>query len=178
MTGQTRPAPIEGLSVFNKRVVLTGSSTAAKTFRSGKPQFDPDAYYAAGLPEAVVEAVDPIVLASQTRDSGADDPSAQIEAELPRSILEQYDTPLVLHGCARQLYATLGQFSTVRLEQGTQLLVPVFEGYVPEKECSDETGEEAPCDQFSRVEFPVSVFYPAPPAAQSVTGVHTTAGRS
>lgn len=168
MAGQVRPTPIEGLSVFNKRVVLCGSSSAAKTFRSSSPQFDPDAYYASGLPEAIVEAVDPIVLASQVLDSGADEPD-QTEVDLPQSILDQFDEALVMQGARRQLYVTLGQFTTVRLEQGAQLLIPVFESYVPDKECSDEQGEaEEPCEQFSRVEFPVDVFYPERCGGQSV----------
>lgn len=167
MNGQIRPTPIEGLSVFNKRVVLSACGSTTKTFSSLNPQFDPDTYYNAGLPEAVVEAVDPIVLASQVVERC--DTQEPVEVELPQGILCQFDSPPVLDGSRRQLYVTLGQFSTVRLENDAQLLVPVFEGYVPDKECDDDPGEEeAPCEQFSRVEFPVDVFYPNPTASQCV----------
>ena len=166
-SGQVRPVPIEGLSVFSKRVVLRGASSAAKTFTSSRPQFDPDAYYAAALPEAVIEAVDPIVLASSVVEhSGDEEP---VEVDLPQAILDQFDAPLVLDGARRQLFVTLGQFSTVRLERGAQLLLPVFDSYVPDKACGEDPGdEEAPCEQFSRVEFPVDVFYPSPNGTQSV----------
>lgn len=168
MNGQIRPTPIEGLSVFNKRVVLRGTPGAAKIFSSIRPQFDPDTAYAASLPEAVVEAVDPIVLASQVLDQSPDGPDT-VEVELPEAILSQFDAPLVLEGAKRLLYVTLGQFSTVRLERGAQLLVPMFENYVPDRACSDDPGEEeAPCEQFSRVEFPVDLFYPDARSMQSV----------
>ena len=167
-SGQVRPVPIEGLSVFSKRVVLRGASSAAKTFTSSRAQFDPDRYYAAALPEAVIEAVDPIVLASHVADAGGEEQDP-VEVELPQAILDQFDAPLVLDGARRQLFVTLGQFSTVRLERSAQLLLPVFDSYVPDKAGSEEAGEEAaPCEQFSRVEFPVDVFYPSPAGTQSV----------
>lgn len=169
--GQLRPTLIEGVSVFNKRVVLSAGGGGAKTFRSGRPQFDAEACCAAGLPEAVVEAVDPIVLASQVLEAAADERPEPLEASLPQPLLDQFEAPLVLGGAGRRLYVTLGQFTTVRLEQSAQLLIPVFESFVPEKECTDEQGEaEEPCEQFSRVEFPMEAFYPAHTGAESLCG--------
>ena len=63
--GGSRPAEICGLAVFDKRVLLFGSEGSAKIFSS---RYYPDGADCqvlgrSNLPEAVVEAVDPIVLA-------------------------------------------------------------------------------------------------------------------
>ena len=62
--GGSRPAEICGLAVFDKRVLLFGSEGSAKIFSS---RYYPDGADCqvlgrSNLPEAVVEAVDPIVL--------------------------------------------------------------------------------------------------------------------
>ena len=62
MSGVTRPAPLEGLAVFTKRVVLFGGQTATKVFSSADNDLLPDALYQTHTPDCVVEAVDPIVL--------------------------------------------------------------------------------------------------------------------
>ena len=102
MSGVTRPAPLEGLAIFTKRVVLFGGQTATKVFSSP-----------------------------------------------------------VLNG-GRQLYVTLGQFSTVRMERGTQLLVPAVSFAMPDRSCSDDPGTpDEPCDLFAKVDFPTQAFYPS-----------------
>ena len=68
--GGSRPAEISGLAVFDKRVLLFGSEGNAKIFTS---RFRPEAGDCQGmgrsnLPEAVVEAVDPIVLSLKLID--------------------------------------------------------------------------------------------------------------
>ena len=64
-------------------------------------------------------------------------------------------------GEAKQLYVTIGQFSTLRLERDTQLCVPACRYCAPTKECCDgEECEEDPCQVFSRVDFPMDAFFP------------------
>ena len=59
------------------------------------------------------------------------------------------------------MYVTLGQFSIVRLERDSQLLVPVYDYCMPEKECSCGTGGgEDPCGIFRNICFPVGEFFP------------------
>lgn len=61
---------------------------------------------------------------------------------------------------------SLGQFSTVRLERDTQLLIPVYDYCIPSNECTLAGGDcscEDPCKVFDAVEFPMDDFFP--PAA-------------
>ena len=64
------PVSVEGLCVFDKRVILFGSEGNAKIFsselRTGKP--DIQMMRRTNLPVAVVEAVDPIVLDARSLD--------------------------------------------------------------------------------------------------------------
>ena len=39
-------------------------------------------------------------------------------------------------GDVHRLYVTLGQFSIIRMERDTQLLIPAYDYCLPEKECS------------------------------------------
>ena len=63
---------------------------------------------------------------------------------------------------AHRMYVTLGQFSIIRLERDTQLLTPVYDYCVPEKECPCDGGscQEDPCELFRKVQFPVGEFFP------------------
>ena len=62
----------------------------------------------------------------------------------------------------RRLLVTIGQFSIVRLERDTQLLIPTFDYCVPSKTCppSGTAGTESPCEVFSQIEFPMDAFFP------------------
>ena len=61
-----------------------------------------------------------------------------------------------------RLYVTLGQFSIIRLERDTQLLMPVYDYCMPEKECDcgSDCSQEDPCEVFRQVKFPVDEFFP------------------
>ena len=61
---------------------------------------------------------------------------------------------------SRRIYVTLGQFSIVRLERDTQLLVPVYDYCMPDKECACGDGCEDPCALFRNISFPVGEFFP------------------
>ena len=57
------------------------------------------------------------------------------------------------------VYCTLGQFSIIRLERDTQLVMPCYDFCMPEKECIGGS-EDNPCDLFKRIKFPVDEFFP------------------
>ena len=59
----------------------------------------------------------------------------------------------------RRIYVTLGQFTLVRLERDTQLLIPVYDYCVPQCECSTDSQED-PCGLFRSVAFPINEFFP------------------
>ena len=144
---------VTGLSVFNKRVILFGSEGSVKVYSS-----DGEITSQADQPVGVVEAVDPIALAMQlTENSGSG--GADMIPEIPPAILAAFGEDLVLNDAARLWYTTLGQFSLIRLERDSQLVIPVYNYSVPENECAGTTDDD-PCTLFGRIRFPVEEFYP------------------
>ena len=80
----------------------------------------------------------------------------------PPCISACFDCDLAFDGGCRRLYVTLGQFSMVRLERDSQLLIPMYDYCMPTRECSggDEDGDEDPCEIFRQIRFPVGEFFP------------------
>ena len=159
ITGETFPAgdTVTGLAVFDKRVMLFGSEGSVKSFSSGTLQ---PILSAAELPTAVVDAVDPIILNMRISDADAA-PVADADPprDIPQLISDLFVGELDLTGGARRLFVTLGQFSIVRLERDTQLLIPAYDYCLPDKECQGST-EDDPCTMFSRIRFPGEEFFP------------------
>lgn len=163
VTAETFPGAqlCRGLAVFDKRVMLFGSEASVKTFSSEGgnaivPQDD--------LPLAVVSAVDPILLHCALADA-ADTPGSE-NIVIPDFILEAIGEDLVTVDNVRRWYATIGQFSMVRLERETQLLIPAYDYFLPDKECPG-TSEDDPCALFGRISFPVEEFFPPDSVAES-----------
>ena len=160
MVGNTRPTTLYGLAVFSKRAVLCGEDSRAHIYSSDTciGGFDGASILSANRPTAVVEVLDPLILASKIRE--ADSCSCEnVSVQVPDAIRELFDEPLVISGGQRQLFVTLGQFSIVRLERDAQLVVPVLDYAVPCKECCDSPGAgEDPCEMFSRIPFPAGEF--------------------
>ena len=158
-----RCAEAEGLCVFDKRCILFGSEGNAKIFSSDTAfdELDIPGRMRTNLPIAVVEAVDPIVLDTKVTDC----PSAPAcdcgrLTEIPSFIAQSFGQELVFDDSAnRRFYVTLGQFTLVRLERDTQLLIPVYDYCVPQSECPCDAQED-PCGLFRSVAFPVNEFFP------------------
>lgn len=147
---------VTGLAIFDKRVMLFGSVASVKTFTSAEAS---PALEASELPLAVVDSVDPIALRMKLADPGAPLPGETEQREIPAFITAAFAEPLVLADTGRRWYATLGQFSLVRLERDTQLLIPAYDYNIPEKECPGSS-EDDPCALFGRIRFPVEEFFP------------------
>ena len=111
---------VTGLCVFNKRVILFGSEGSVKVYTS-----DGEITTQADQPVGVVEAVDPIALSMQITEKDCATPLDRIP-EVPASILAAFPEELVLTDSNRLWYATLGQFSLIRLERDSQLVIPVY----------------------------------------------------
>ena len=171
LNGSTRYTEIEGLATFDKRVVLFGSESGAKIY-SSIPEanaIDAPLNLTANLPTAVVEVVDPMLLCAHFADNcncrcGCDRGTL---GGVPAGILAAFDEPIIFDESAiRRVCISLGQFSTVRLERDTQLLIPVYDYCIPSNECTLAGGDcscEDPCKVFDAVEFPMDDFFP--PAA-------------
>ena len=160
--GAARPVEITGLAVFDKRVILFGSEGTAKIFTSDMvfDGLDERTLRSSNLPTAVVEAVDPIILNMKLVDLCECKPCCACDiAEIPPCICACFDSDLCFSGDTKRIYVTLGQFSIIRLERDSQLLMPVYDYCLPEKECSCGS-EDDPCEIFRHVQFPVDEFFP------------------
>lgn len=158
LTGETFPGgqTVRGLAVFDKRVMLFGSEGSVKTFSSERhcPHSEAD-----DLPIAVVNSVDPIALHMKLVDADCLCATELEQRAIPGFIADAFPEALLLTDTARRWYATLGQFSIIRLERDTQLLIPAYEYSLPDKECPGAS-EDDPCELFSRIRFPVEEFFP------------------
>lgn len=161
--GTTRPVSLNGLVIFSKRVVLCGEDSRAHVYSSQNTALtDGTAVYPANLPTAVVEVLDPMVLASKVVDVGDTGSTEQTVVQIPDYIKDMFDGDLVLSGDQRRMFVSLGQFSIVRLERDAQIVIPVSDYAIPCRECCDNPGcIEDPCDIFSRIPFPAQQFTPS-----------------
>ena len=156
------PVTVEGLCVFDKRAILFGSEGSAKIFSSDTviDELDIPGRMRTNLPTAVVEAVDPIVLDTRV-DDGCKPRCCECGlTEIAAFFARSFGEELVFDDSGRRrFYVTLGQFTLVRLERDTQLLIPVYDYCVPQCECSCDSQED-PCGLFRSVSFPINEFFP------------------
>ena len=156
------PVTVEGLCVFDKRAILFGSEGSAKIFSSDTviDELDVPGRMRTNLPTAVVEAVDPIVLDARVDDCCKPRCRECSLTEIPAFIARSFAQDLVFDDTnPRRYFVTLGQFTLVRLERETQLLIPVYDYCIPTTECSCGDQED-PCGLFRNVPFPVGEFFP------------------
>ena len=155
------PVIVSGVSVFNKKVILFGSEGSAKIFSSDTviDELDVPGRMRTNLPTAVVEAVDPIVLDARIMDCCCKRDCDCDLCEIPTFVGDCFGGELSSGDDSRRIYVTLGQFSIVRLERDTQLLIPVYDYCIPQSECSCGDQED-PCGLFRSVAFPVNEFFP------------------
>ena len=163
VTAETFPGAqlCRGLAVFDKRVLLFGSESSVKTFSS---ESEEGVVTADDQPKAVVSAVDPICLHCSLAEPAETPGSERIV--IPQFILDAIGEDLVTVDNVRRWYTTIGQFSMVRLERDTQLLIPAYDYYLPDKDCPGAS-EDDPCALFGRIDFPVEEFFPPDSVAES-----------
>ena len=171
--GAARPVEITGLAVFDKRVILFGSEGSAKVFTSTGKNCGSDiqGLPATTAPTAVVESVDPIILGLKLVEVCQCHHHDNC-CEIPPAVCACFPEELVTGGDVHRLFVTLGQFSIIRLERDTQLLMPAYDYCMPEKDCDCgcDCRQEDPCELFRKVQFPVGEFFPPNhcPAPKSV----------
>lgn len=150
-----RPQEVVGLATYDKRVILFGSEGSVRVFNSKNNN-----HYVNNMPTAIVEAVDPICLGMKLVEPCDcrcnDDP-----CEIPGFLNDCFCDELVVGGDCKRLFVTLGQFSIVRLERDSQLLIPSFDFCMPSKECAaTDSSSDSACDLFRQIKFPVEQFFP------------------
>ena len=156
VTGElvTTGAPVGGVAIFSKRCMLFGGEGSAAIYTS-------NAGAMTNSPVAAVEVVDPMILAMRLADTLQED-CGEAEAEIPAfsdAIRASLPESVQFGDSSRRWYTTLGQFSIIRLERDTQLVIPMYDYCVPTKECVG-ADEDDPCTLFSRIDFPINEFYP------------------
>lgn len=160
----SKPKCAEGIAFYEKKVILFGSEGSVKTFSNAfmrEDGNDPQAIPSSNMPKCVVQCVDPIVLSSrlcELRDcfenirciptGVVNRVGGTVEASRPSG------TPTV--------YVTLGLFTIVQLIRNVQMLIPVYDFCIPEKQCNDNIADQ-PCDVFKRIKFPNDDFFPPRP---------------
>lgn len=160
--GAARPVQVCGLAVFSKRTVLFGSESGSKSFTSDDGECQVQCVPQSNLPTAVVEAVDPLILSLKLVDVCECRPCDCGCADIPMAVAACFGDELVTGGDQHRLFITLGQFSIIRMERDTQLLIPAYDYCIPTKDCScdEDHCQEDPCDMFRQVQFPVDEFFP------------------
>lgn len=158
--GSSCPTEIRGLSLFNKKAVLFGGEGNVRTFSSDNPTENcPDicGRRPSSSPRCVVQAVDPIALSSRL---GVTTAVLDNVALIPDCITEYIGGPVVtdLPEGSPAVYVTLGLFTIVQLVRNVQVLVPVYDYCIPEKQCDCSVAE--PCDVFRKIQFPTEDFFP------------------
>jgi len=155
---------VDGLSIFNKKVILYGSEGSVKVFTSeyNVDELDIQNTLSKNLPKASVQVAKPIALSAKLCDCvSLVNPPCRIPDKMCRCYGGEFVT-----SAGRCVFVTLGVFSIVQIERNVQIMVPSFEFCIPEKEC--KTSSDNPCEVFSHLDFPTNEFFP--PNVGELTG--------
>lgn len=157
------PIEIDGLTTYDKKVILFGSEGKAKIFHS---KFSPcdkvsEIWEKNNLPTAIVEVVDPIALSAKIAKKEECCCCCNDEhfVAIPENISECFGEDLIVDDCERNVLVTLGIFTIVKIERNVELLIDAIDFCIPKKECKDAT-EKNPCKLFDSLSFPIDEFFP------------------
>ena len=156
----TCPTEVQGITAFGKKVILFGSEGNVKVYSSSLQESnscDSQTIGTSNNPKCVVQCVEPVSLSArlcQINDT------YDCVRYFPQSIINYFGTPLEtnLPTGTTTVYATLGLFTIVQLVRNVQMLIPVYDFCIPEKQCEDSTDQ--PCDIFRKIKFPTDDFFP------------------
>jgi hypothetical protein len=175
----TRTITVEGIIVFDKKVILFGSEGSVKVFATKFKEFGKDRQLGCkvdqdNLPALKVEVAEPICLGAKIIEEC--DHHIKIDVAcitLPMtecfcedhsfdySELEQCCDNDVRHKDHNRhvVVASVGLFSIIKLIRNVQMLMPAFDFCVPDKECVTlNVGK--PCELFKKMGFPKNEFFP------------------
>ncbi len=175
--GGIRIITVPGLIVFDKKVILFGSEGNVKIFKSHYVEHGIDrpadsSLQQDNLPISKVEVAEPITLNAKIIEVLENSSDDDCDRHVPRSVSELLEDTdfdetelrkdadderhLVI---TRQVVATVGLFSMIKLVRYVQLMIPAFDFCVPHKQCIAATDED-PCELFETIEFPMDEFFP------------------
>lgn len=159
----TCPTEVQGITAFSKKVILFGSEGNVKVYSSALSDntgCDTQALSTSNNPKCVVQCVEPVSLSARL---GQICDTYENVRYFPQSIINYFGTPLEtnLPTGTPTVFATLGLFTIVQLVRNVQMLIPVYDFCIPEKQCEDSTDQ--PCDVFRKIKFPTDDFFPPRP---------------
>ena len=77
---------------------------------------------------------------------------------IPRRVANLVGGDIAVEGISRGVHVTLGLFTVVQITRNVQMLIPVYDFCMPQKECESTT--DNPCELFKRIKFPTDEFFP------------------
>lgn len=159
----TCPSTVNGVCFYSKKAILYGSEGSVKTFTNeyvADEACNRKSISSGNGPKCVVQCVDPIALSARIGDCHcACDLPGYIPASISAAVGGSIDT--CNEPGNKTVYATLGLFTVIQLIRNVQMLVPVYDFCIPEKQCNDST--DSPCDVFRKIKFPTDDFFPPRP---------------
>lgn len=155
----TPPVKVEGISVFQKKVILYGSEGSVNQFTSNRLSVNNSRNACScedNLPTANLSVVNPICLACKLCD--APECPREVTFTCPEVVSRLFDDEFDVVRPAKIVCISIGLFSIVQLERNVQMMVPVYDFCIPDKECVTTTDD--PCELFKKIKFPVNEFFP------------------
>ena len=154
----TGPVPVNGISIFNKKVILYGSEGNVKMFSSDYKldNVDEQTSISKVLPKATCQVAEPIGLSARICETPCH--PCETCCRIPECICRKYGGEFETGMRCRTVYATIGLFTIIQIVRNVQMLIPAYDFCVPEKECV--TTSDNPCELFRRIEFPTDEFFP------------------
>lgn len=156
------PKACVGLAIFSKKVILYGSEGSVKVFSSdgngaGHHKDGCCGNMPTNAPKASVQVVNPICLACKLCDYSPES-CLNVNAAVPNGISEDFDGEFGACMPEKVVLITIGMFSICQIERQVQMMIPVYDFCLPDKECVTTTDD--PCELFNRIKFPVNEFFP------------------
>lgn len=150
------PVPVNGVSIFNKKVILYGSEGNVKMFSSDQSNESVSLQDTRVMPKATVQVAEPVALSAKLCDR----PLCTCEqyCRIPDSISQMYGGEFESAPQQNNVYVTIGLFIIVQIVRNVQMLVPAYDFCIPEKECV--ASSDNPCELFRRIDFPTEEFFP------------------
>ncbi|MEG1850201.1 MAG: hypothetical protein RR197_06545, partial [Oscillospiraceae bacterium] len=146
------PTLVEGLATFSKKAILFGSDASVKTFSTE----DGASACGGNMPIVSVQVIDPMILACCINDCPHN--TVLQNYTPPAEIAAQFDNEFSGCTATRSICITIGLFSIVQLERQVQIMIPIYDFCMPEKE--HVTTSDDPCELFRKIAFPTDEFFP------------------
>lgn len=150
------PVTCCGISCFSKKVILYGSEANSKVFSSHGSCCEKFSEQVTSMPNAVVQIVDPICLASKFIECPVRK-CCSVSA-VPCNISREFEGSFDCVEACKEVFVTLGLFTIVQLQRKVQMMIPAYDFCIPDKESEFSTGD--PCEMFKKIQFPMEDFFP------------------